>query len=226
MRIRRLAVLCTAALLATAAPAGLFKNSVDLADLSEVSPEALQTLVDTEFAVFTAQVRLNGVKAAERRAAGGAKAASQTLDAENLDLKAAKAELKAAKANQDDERTTAATAMIAGAEEDQETAKALRRWKNQEQEARQAEVAMAKSAVDLAEAERDLARVRLLNKEQLPSAKKYELSDFESNVVKRRKELDVAGDKAKDKLAKLDKLKSEWDQLAKNLDLGEVEEER
>ena len=109
MTKKLLVFICSVGLLVTAAQAGLFKNSVDLADLAEVSPEALETLKETEFAVFVAHVRLNAAKAAERRAAGGGAAADRILEAENLDLKAATAELKAAKANQDQERMTAAT---------------------------------------------------------------------------------------------------------------------
>jgi len=99
MTKRLLVLICSVGLLVTTAQAGLFKNSVDLADLAEVSPETLEILEETEFAVFVAQVRLNTAKAAERRAAGGVTAADRMLEAENLDLKAATAELKAAKAN-------------------------------------------------------------------------------------------------------------------------------
>ena len=201
------------------AQAGLFKNSVDLADLSETSPEALETLKDTEFAVFVARVRLNTAKADERRAGGGVKAADRTLEAENLDLKAAKAELKAAKANVDENRSTAAAAQIAGAEEDLETSRALRKWKEQEREAQEARVAMAKSALDLAEARRDLARVSLLKSESAPSAEKYDIDEFEKSVAKRQKEYDSANGKAIEKTARVDKAKAAWDRIAKNVEL-------
>ena len=223
MKKKLLILICSVALMATTAQAGLFKNSVDLADLSEVSPQTLETLKETEFAVFVAQVNLNAAKAAERRAAGGVKAANRTLEAEELDLNAAKAELKAAKANQDDERITAATARIAGAEEDIKTAKALRTWKAQEQEARQAEVAMTKSALDLAEANRDLARVRLLKQENATAGQKYDLADLERNASKQQKNYDGASRKAGDKIAKIDKAKADWDRLAKNIDLTGTE---
>jgi len=138
-------------------------------------------------------------------------------------MKAAKAESKAAKANQDDERMTAATALIAGAEEDLATARALLKWQEQEQEAREAEVSMAKSALDLAEARRDIARVRLLSQENAPSVEKYDLSDFESNVAKRQKEHETASRKAREKMARVDKLKVDWERLAKNVDIAETE---
>jgi len=223
LKNRLLMLICVVCVMTTATQGGLFKNSVDLADLSEVSPDSLETLKDTEFAVFVAQVRVHTVKAAENRAAGGVKAANQIVEAENLDMKAAEAEQKAAKANQDEERTTAATARITGTKEDLETAKALRKWKAQEQEARQAEVAMAKSALDLAEATRDAARMRLLIREDVPSAKKYDLADLDREVAKRQKEYDSASRKARDKMARVDKLKADWNQLAKNVDFAATE---
>lgn len=214
---------CCGVLLTTIAVAGLFKNSVDLADLSEVAPEALETLQATEFAVFVEQVRLSAAKAATARAEGGVKTANRTLEAEKLDLKAAEAELKAAKANQDSERSAAADAGIAGAKADLATVKALRDWKMQEQKARQAEVAVAKSAVDLAEANRDLARVRLLKQANAPSGEKYDPGEIERTVSKRQKEYDDANRKASAAIAKIDKLKLDWDRLAKNTGVAESE---
>lgn len=70
--------------------AGLFKNSVDLADLAEVPAEALVELEEAEFGVFRAQVGLNSAKAAERRAAGAVKAAERTLETEDQAPAAAK----------------------------------------------------------------------------------------------------------------------------------------
>jgi hypothetical protein len=177
LKNRLLILVCFVGLIATATQAGLFKNSVDLADLSEVSPDSLETLRETEFAVFVAQVRLN----------------------------TAKAEQKAAKANQDEERTTAATARVTGAREDLQTAKALRKWKAQEGEARQAEVAMEKSALDLAEAKRDAA------------------ADFERSVANRQKEYDAASRKAQDKMAKVDQLEVDWSRLARNVGFATTE---
>lgn len=40
------------ALVCSGASAGLFGDDVDLADLSQLSPDALETLKDTEFNVF------------------------------------------------------------------------------------------------------------------------------------------------------------------------------
>ena len=116
-------------------------------------------------------------------------------------------------------RMTAAAARVTGANEDLETAKAFRKWKDQEQETRQAEVAMAKAGLDLAEAKRDLARVSLLREHNASSGMKYKVEELESNVEKRRKEFDGAARKGRDKAVKLDGLKAEWERLAKNVSL-------
>ena len=49
------------------ANAGLFKDDVDLADLSQLSPEALDTFKDTEFKVFLMKVRHAGAKVLENK---------------------------------------------------------------------------------------------------------------------------------------------------------------
>ena len=214
--MKKLIIIGGILLFAITAQAGLFKNSVDLADLSEVPAEKIESLRDSEFQVFLAQVQLGTAKAGERRAAGGVKAAGRMMEAENLDLKAAKAETKAAKANQDQERMTMAGTLTGGAEEDVETAKRLRKWKEQEQKAMEAEVRMAKSALDLAEANRDLARLRLLVEAGAPSASKYDPGEFESSVAKRQKELDKASRDASAQAAKVGPLKAQWERVARN----------
>ena len=106
--------------------------------------------------------------------------------------------------------------LTGGAEEDVETAKRLRKWKEQEQKAKEAEVRMAKSALDLAEANRDLARLRLLVEAGAPSAGKYDLGEFESSVAKRQKELDKASRDASTQAAKVGPLKAQWERVARN----------
>jgi len=50
------------ALVHNGANAGLFGDDVDLADLSQLSPDALETLKDTEFNVFLTKVEHAGAK--------------------------------------------------------------------------------------------------------------------------------------------------------------------
>ena len=50
------------------AGAGIFKEDVNLADLSQLSPEVLETLKDTEFNVFLRKVKHAGTKVLENKA--------------------------------------------------------------------------------------------------------------------------------------------------------------
>ena len=202
-------------LFAICCEAGLFKNLVDLADLADVPADALVEIKESEFGVFLGQVGLSSAKAAERRAAGAGKAADRLLETENLDLKAAKAEVKAAKANQDVERLTAAEAVLTSAERDQRIAKQFLGWKEHEQETRQAQEKTAATALDLAEARRDLARAELLVRNQLPAASKYDISDLAKTVRKRQTDFDNASRKTGAKVLELEKLEREWLRLAR-----------
>lgn len=202
------------ALAAIGCEAALFKHSVDLADLSGIPREALLELEESEFEVFLAQVGFNTARAAERGAAGAAKAAERLLETETLDLKAAKAEVKAAKANQDGERLLAAEAVLTAAELDERAAKQFLKWKKREREAREAEAKMAATALDLAESRRDLARVELLVRQGAPAAVKYDLSDLAGAVRKRQKDHESASRKAAAAGHELEALKQEWLRLA------------
>jgi hypothetical protein len=59
------------ALVYSDADAGIFKEDVNLADLSQLSQEALETLKDFEFNVFLRKVRLAGAKVLENKAKDG-----------------------------------------------------------------------------------------------------------------------------------------------------------
>ena len=216
MKNRVAVLVLMVALIAGPAQAGLFKDSVDLADLGQVDAEALQSLQETEFGVFLAQVRLGAAKSAERRAGGGIKAAKRIVDAEELDLKAATAEIKAAEANEDAQRREEGAVVLAGGREDLRTAKLLLAWQDQEKQAAQAWVGMAKTGVDLAEARRDLARVQLLHQENAPGADKYAPAEFEKIVTKREKEYGKAGRKSETEAGKAAKAKAAWEKVAKN----------
>jgi hypothetical protein len=122
------------------ADAGLFGDDVDLADLSQLSPDALETLKDTEFNVFLAKVRHAGDKILENKAGENLKTAKLTLDSKNLHLKSAEADLKEAKATQDQGQIDAADEALRQAKENYERAKMLVKWKEKEnQKALQAE---------------------------------------------------------------------------------------
>ncbi len=213
--MKNLIAISLLALAAVCCEAGLFKNSVDLADLAEVPAETLVELQEAEFGVFLAQVGLSSAKAADRRAAGAGKAADRMLETENLDLKAAEAEVKAAKANKDVERLAAAEALLKSAERAKKTAKQFLQWKEHERETRRAEEKAAAIALDLAEARRDVARAELLVRHRAPAAAKYDVSDLIKAAAKRQAEYDGAARKAASKALELVKLEQEWRRLAR-----------
>ena len=170
------------------ANAGLFGDDVDLADLSQLSPDALQTLKDTEFNVFFTKVKHAGVRVLENKAYDDLKKSKLTLDAKNLHLASAEADLKEAKATKDPGRIEAADKLLRQAKQDYDRAKLLIEWKEKEVDVQIASVKKAKIAVELAEAERDLARVSKLIEQNVASAPKYNLSDFKAKVDKKQKE--------------------------------------
>ena len=171
----------------SSANAGLFGDDVDLADLSQLSPDALETLKDTEFNIFLTKVKHAGAKVLENKAGDDLKASKLPLDSKNLHLKSAEADLKEAKATKDQRQIEAADKALRQAKEDFERAKMLIKWKEKEVDVQIASVKKAKLAVELAEAERDVARVSKLIVQNVVSAKKYNLSNFKAKVDKKQK---------------------------------------
>lgn len=220
MNVRQLTkhlTLASLILAASSVEAGLFKNSVDLADLAEVSAESLEVLRDSEFEAFVAQIGLTAARASERIAEGAEKAAARILETENLDLKAAKAELQAAKSNKDTERMATGATVLSRAETDQRRAKLFREWKDADTAAKRAAVKAAASRLDLAEANRDLERARLLVREKATSGFKYDLADLGKSVSKRQKEFDEANRKAQFQASKAAAFEFEWQRLPANV---------
>jgi hypothetical protein len=161
---------------------------VDLADLSQLSPDALETLRDTEFNVFLKKVKHAGTKVLESKAGDDLKTAKLTLDSKNLHLKSAEADLKEARATQDQGQIEAADNALRKAKEDYTRANMLIKWRKKEVDVQTASVKNAKLAVELAEAERDVARVSKLIEQNVASAQKYNLSEFKATVDKKQRE--------------------------------------
>ena len=165
--------------------AGLFKDDVDLADLSRLSPEALETLKQTEFNVFLMKVKLAGAKVLEDMAKNDLKTSKLTLDAKKQRFKSAEADLKEAKASQNPTLIDSAEKALRNSDKEIGNAKLLIQWKEKEVDVQAVGVEKAKLAVALSEAERDLARVSKLIEKNMPSAKKYNLSDFKEMLDKK-----------------------------------------
>ena len=192
----------------------LFKESVEFADLSQLSKEGLQSLKDTEFEVFLAEVRLAATKVTRDLAQDGLKQAENVLDKERLDLKASKAEYEAAEAKQEKDRMAHAESMMKKAKEATKKAELLVKWKSKEAKARKAVVDRAKLAVELAEAKRDLARVSRLVEEKVPSASKYPLAEWENKVKKIDEKHQKAVDKEKREALEAEQLKAQYEKAA------------
>jgi len=197
------------------ADAGLFGDDVDLADLSQLSPDALETLKDTEFNVFLTKVKHAGVKVLETKARDNLRASKLTLDAKNLHLKSAEADLKEAKATNDQGKIAAADKVLRQAKEDFNRAKMLIKWKEKEVDVQAAGLEKAKLAVALAEAEQNLARVSKLVEQKVASAQKYNLSDFKAKVDKKQREYQQAMSAETKETAEAKKLKAEYDKMSK-----------
>jgi len=197
------------------ANAGLFRDDVDLADLSQLSPDALETLKDTEFSVFLTKVKHAGAKVTENKAGENLKTARLTMDSKNLRLKSAEADLKEARATQDQGQIEAANDALRLAKENYERAKMLIKWKETEVGAQIASVKKAKIAVELAEAERDVARVSKLIEQNAASAQKYKLSNFKAKVDKKQKEYQKALQAETKAMLEAKYLKTEYEKKSK-----------
>ena len=197
------------------ANAGLFGDDVDLADLSQLSPDALETLKDTEFNVFLTKVKHAGAKILENKASENLKTSKLTLDSKNLHLKSAEADLKEAKATQDQGQIEAADKALRQAKEDYKRAKMLIKWKEKEVDVQIASVKKAKIAVELAEAERDVARVSKLIEQNVASAQKYNLSNFKAKVDKKQKEYQKALRTETKTMLEAKNLRTEYEKISK-----------
>ncbi|MDH3283813.1 MAG: hypothetical protein OEQ13_03665 [Acidobacteriota bacterium] len=208
-------VVALAAAVSIPAQAGLFKDSVDLADLAQLSSEGLESLKDTEFAAFVARVKLEAAKAREDQAQGALKAAKRTISVEELDMKAATAEAKAAKANQDEDRLAAAEVLGRDAKTDLEVARLFEAWKKDDRASTRAAVKHAEAQLDLAEARRDHARVERLFAEKAAAASKYDSAEYAKRVSKRQGEADKTSRSAEKTAAKAAKSKAAFEAAAK-----------
>ncbi len=197
------------------AQAGLFKDAVDVADLAQLSPEGLESLKESEFAAFVARVRLQAAKEREDQAQGALKAAQRNVSVQELDMKAAAAETKAAKANQDEERLAAAEILRRDARSDLEIAQAFETWKKDERAATRAAVKSAEARLDLAEAQRDHARIERLAAENVPASAKHDYTDSAKRVAKRQSDADKASRRAEKAAATAAKSAAAYDESAR-----------
>jgi len=199
----------------SSANAGLFGDDVDLADLSQLSPDALETLKNTEFNVFMAKVKHAGAKVLENKASEDLKTSNLTLNSKKLHLKSAEADVKEAQATKDQRQIESADTALRQAKKAYERSEMLIEWKKMEVDVQIASVKKAKIAVALAEAERDLARVSALIEQNVALTRKYNLSDFKAKVAKKHKEYEKALSTEAKKTAEAKKLNAAYEKMSK-----------
>ncbi|MGD2270246.1 MAG: hypothetical protein PVI06_07600 [Desulfobacterales bacterium] len=139
----------------------------------------------------------------------------QFKDAKNLHLKSADADVKAAKATQDQSQINAAEEALPLAKKDVERAKILIKWKEKEVDVHKNGVEKAKLVVSLAEAERGVARVSRLIDQNVPSAKKYKISDCKNKLENKQKEYQKVVSVEAKEIAEAKKLKAQYEKLSK-----------
>ena len=207
--------LCILAFLNTSVEAGVFGDDVDLADLSQLSSEALEKFKDAEYKVFLMKVKHAEMKVLEKKAREDLKSVKSTLDAKRQQLKAAKAELKDIQQKSVGKKLTDAEAALRNAQKDYDIADLHAKWKKKELDARLAAVEKEKVAIVVAEAERDFARVSKLHEQKVPSAGNYRIDDFKTRLGKRQKEFEAAVSKEKSEIFEAKRVKLDYDKLVK-----------
>ena len=194
---------------------GFFGDSVDLTDLAQLSQKGLEDLKNREFAVFLAQVRLAGAKDDLKQANGELKAVKRILSSSKSDLKATEAEVKAAKEIQDKERFTRAETALLKSQEAYTTAELNVGWKAQVVKARKASVKKAELELNMAEIQRNLARVSQLVSEKVPAAQKYSAENLEKSLKKKEKDLTKAKRDEEREMWEARKSKEDYDRKIK-----------
>ena len=216
--MRKIAICLTVLMsicLSVRSEAGLFGDEVDLADLSQLSPEALDTLKEVEFALFIARVKHAGAKVKENRAREDLKSAKSRLDTKSIELKAAKAKYKEVSESNAGKPASEAQAALRSAQEQYDIIQLLVKWKRKELDVQSAGVAKEKAAVSVAEANRELARVMKLVESKVSSAGRYKVEDFKQNLEKRQKEYGKAETREKKEVLEAKTLKAEYEKVSK-----------
>jgi len=216
--MRKIAICLTVLMsicLSVRSEAGLFGDEVDLADLFQLSSEALNTLKDMEFAVFIARVKHAGSKVKENRAREDLKSAKSRLDTKSLELKAAKAKYKEVSESSAGKRASEAQAALRSAQEQYDIIQQLVKWKRKELDVQSAGAAKEKAAVSVAESNRELARIMKLVESKVSSAGRYKIEDFKQNLEKRQKEYSKEVTREKKEMLDAKTLKEEYEKISK-----------
>ena len=195
--------------------AAAFKDAVDLADLAQLSPEALETLKDAEFKVLLGKIELASTQEMEQKTRQVIKSAKLERDSKKFRLKAAQAEIKDAKAASDRVKIDAAEKTLNIAKNELEVAKTLVKWKDRKVDAAEAGVERAKAALSVREAERELIWASKLKEQKVPAAAHYIIPELKKKLENKQKDFEAAVRKEKKKTLEANKLKTEYEKLFK-----------
>ena len=199
----------------TESHAGFFSQSVDFSDLAQLSSEGLQTLKETEFAVFLKQVKVAGAQSDLKKAQGALKAANTELKTKKSDVTAAESKRNEARKNQDAKGTDLAETILKEVERNFARAEVFHAWKQQEVKARKATLKRAKLDLDIAEAEREEARISRLAAEKVPGTANYSTEDSKKSLKKKHKgRIDLKRAEERE-VQMIQILKEEYEQKAK-----------
>jgi len=197
------------------AEAAAFKDSLDLADLAQLSPAALETLKDVEYKVFLANIEHARSKATAQKTREALKAAKLRLDSKKLRLKAAQAEVKDAKAASDQGKIDTSEKTRNIAENELAAAKIRVKWGKKELDVCETGVEKANAALSVREAEREIAWASKLKEQKVPAAAHYIIPELKKKLEKRQKDFEAAVRKEKKETAEANKLKTEYEKLSK-----------
>ena len=195
--------------------AAAFKETVDLADLAQLSPELLETLKDSEFKVLLGKIELARTQVMEQKTIQMLKSAKLERDSKKFRLKAAHAEIKDAKAASDRGKIDAAERTLNIAKNELEVAKTLVKWKERKVDAAESGVERAKAALSVREAERELIWASKLKEQKVPASAHYIIPELKKKLENKQKGFEAAVRKEKKKTLEANKLKTEYEKLSK-----------
>ena len=193
----------------------MFSQSVDISDLAQLSSEGLQTLKETEFAVFFEQVKVAGGRSALKKAQGALNAANTALKTNKSAVTTAESKLNEARKNQDSKGTDFEETILKEAERNFAQADMFYAWKQQEVRARKTTLKSAKLDLEIAEAEHEMARVSRLVAEKAPAAENYQLEDIKKSLKNKYKKQGGLKRAEEREVQMIQRFKEEYEQNSK-----------
>lgn len=188
-----------------------FGNNLSLEDLSQLSPQGVESLKESEFEVFEVSLILAAAKRLESQAAEALKKSKSNLKSTQAAIRSVELELKAATVNQDQERIATAEQSLAAAQRAHDIAKIHVDWKSKELNTQDLVVKKNDLELDLAKCKRDIERIDRLLAEQIPAAKNYSRSDLEKKKSALEQKIQETADRIKKGGQEADALRANYE---------------